>query len=382
MKIFIINPGMVDDYVYELATAMSKNNTSVHVFGSNDYKGKNIIFKNFNYYNYLFDVNNNENINRFPIIKSLLKGLLYFFMHFYLLYSVYKIKPQIIHFQWSRIATIDSFFLYFYKKIPIVYTMHNTTLNHGDPSYANFLSIGFKIFLSRVSCILVHTQYSKRKLSKIFEQFVYKTEIISHGLLKFKSKNKKNKVLFNFTSDNIILFFGNIEHYKGLDILINAMYYLKKDNINLLIVGRGHISLENLKQLSKKLGIEKNIFWRSEYIDEQEVPQIFQLAKAIILPHRHIDQSGVLMSAINFGIPIIASNIGGFSEIIEDGKNGFLFEKENPENLAIKIKKFFIEDYYKRMSNQVAILKKKWKTWDEIAIETIEIYTKVLNKKE
>jgi glycosyltransferase involved in cell wall biosynthesis len=381
MKIFIINPGMVDDYVYELATAMSKNNTFVYVFGSNDYKGKNIKFKNFNYYNYFFDVNNHQKLNDLPRIKSLLKGLLYFFMHFYLLYCVYKIKPQIIHFQWSRIAIIDSCFLYFYKKIPVVYTMHNTTLNHGDASYTNFLSAGFIYFLSSVSCILVHTKYSKRKLLKTFQQFKYKTEIISHGLIQFRSENKKNKALFNFTSNNIILFFGNIEHYKGLDILINAMYYLKKENINLLIVGRGQIALEGLKKISKKLGVEKNIFWRSEYIDEQDVPEIFQLAKVIILPHRHIDQSGVLMSAINFEIPIIASNIGGFSEIIEDGKNGFLFKKGNPENLAIKIKKFFLEDHYKRMSNQVATLKKQWKTWDEIAIETIEIYNKLLNKK-
>ena len=372
---------MVDDYVYELATAMSKNNTFVYVFGSNDYKGKNIKFKNFNYYNYFFDVNNHQKLNDLPRIKSLLKGLLYFFMHFYLLYCVYKIKPQIIHFQWSRIAIIDSCFLYFYKKIPVVYTMHNTTLNHGDASYTNFLSAGFKYFLSRVSCILVHTKYSKRKLLKTFQQFKYKTEIISHGLIQFRSENKKNKALFNFTSNNIILFFGNIEHYKGLDILINAMYYLKKENINLLIVGRGQIALEGLKKISKKLGVEKNIFWRSEYIDEQDVPEIFQLAKVIILPHRHIDQSGVLMSAINFEIPIIASKIGGFSEIIEDGKNGFLFKKGNPENLAIKIKKFFLEDHYKRMSNQVATLKKQWKTWDEIAIETIEIYNKLLNKK-
>lgn len=380
MRIFIINPGMVDDYVYQLASALSKKTTSVHIFGSNDYKSKQIEFINFNYYNYFFDINKNNFISKFPRFKSLLKGVLYVLMHIYLLYCAKKIKPQIIHFQWSRIAVIDCFFLYFYKNINIVYTMHNTTLNHGDTAFANYLNAGFKCFLDRVSSIIVHTKYSQQIFLQSFEQSKDKVKVVPHGLLEFKRPKNTSINPYKFLSQKVILFFGNIQYYKGLDILINAMYYLKKEDIKLLIVGRSQISVKSLKCLSKKLDVEKHIFWRLEYINEEEVSEIFRVAKAIVLPHRHVDQSGVLMSAINFEIPIIASNLGGFSEIIEDGKNGFLFKKEDPEDLALKIKKLFLKDNLRNMSQQVALLKNNWKSWDEIANDTITIYKSILDK--
>lgn len=377
MKVFIVNPGMVDDYVYELATALSKKTISVFIFGSNDYRGKKVNFNNINFYNYFFDINKNKFIRNLPLLKSILKGISYIFMHVHILYNVKKLKPQIIHFQWSRIALLDYLFLFLYPKIPIVYTMHNTTLNHGDASYTNYFNIGFEKFLNKVSFIIVHTKYSKTKFLENHQEYKNKVDIIPHGLLKFNENKKLSMSSFKFNSNKIILFFGNIQHYKGLDILINAMNYLKDESINLLIVGRDQISLKNLKQLAKKLNVDKNIFWRCEYIKEEEVSEIFRIAKVIILPHRHIDQSGVLMSAINFEIPIIASNIGGFAEIIEDGKNGYLFQKENPKDLALKIKNFFISENLDNMSKQIALLKNSWKTWDEIANDTIKIYQKL-----
>lgn len=380
MIVFIINPGMVDDYVYQLASALSKKTASVHIFGSNDYEDKKTEFINFNYYNYFFDINNNNFISKYPKFKSLLKGILYVFMHIYLLYCVKKIKPHIIHFQWSRIAVIDCFFLYFYNHIPVVYTMHNTTLNHGDVSFVNYLNAGFKLFLNRVSSIIVHTKYSQQKFLESFEKYKHKVNVVPHGLLTFKDKKNTPINFYNFASEKVILFFGNIQHYKGLDILINAMYYLKKENIKLLIVGRSQISIKNLKALSKKLDVDKHIFWRLAYITEEEVSETFKVAKAIILPHRHIDQSGVLMSAINFEMPIIASNLGGFSEIIEDGKNGYLFKKEDSEDLALKIKKLFQDSNLKYVSQQVTLLKNNWKSWDEIANDTIKIYKSILEK--
>ena len=157
MKIFIVNPGMVNDYVYELATSMHKNGNIVYVYGSDDYEERSKNFFNFNYYNYFFKV---ENI-KIQSIKRLIKGTLYIFLQFYLLKEVIKEKPKVIHFQWSRIPLLDQFFLIFFKRYSsVVFTLHNTTNNHGDKSFLiSLLSIGYRQLLKEYECIIVHTNY-------------------------------------------------------------------------------------------------------------------------------------------------------------------------------------------------------------------------------
>ena len=129
MKAFIINPGMVNDYIYELSSSLHKLDVSVFLLGSSDYKNRIKSFNNFNYYNFLFNV---ENISS-PRLKRLLKGFLYILLHFYILQLIIKERPDIIHFQWFRIPFLDSLFVGIYKRYcPVIYTIHNTTLNHGD----------------------------------------------------------------------------------------------------------------------------------------------------------------------------------------------------------------------------------------------------------
>lgn len=371
MKIFIVNPGMVNDYVYELATSLHKNGNIVYVYGSDDYEERSKNFFNFNYYNYFFKV---ENI-KIRSIKRLIKGTLYIFLQFYLLKEVIKEKPKVIHIQWSRIPLLDKFFLIFFKRYSrVVLTLHNTTDNHGDRSFlTSLLSLGYRQLLKKYECIIVHTNYSKKKLLSDYPDLSSRVQVIPHGMLRFPKKIK-NELKLSFNSNYVLLFFGNIQHYKGLDVLIEAMYLLKDLDITLLIAGKSNIPLQPLKQRANDLSLEKKIHWHTFFIKDRNVEEIYDYCDFVILPHRHIDQSGILMSAIQFGKPVVATDIGGFSEIIEDGKQGFLFKKEDPVDLSRAIRKIIDANKSLELDNNMSLLRDSWKTWHQIASTTMNIY--------
>ena len=93
------------------------------------------------------------------------------------------------------------------------------------------------------------------------------------------------------------------------------------------------------------------------------------------MPYRHIDQSGVLMTVLTYGKPIIASNLGGFKEIIKDGKHGKLVEPGNPQDLADALTEILKNrDLTNEMGKSVKKLSLNWPDWKEIARQTIEIY--------
>jgi len=376
LKIFLINPGMVDDYAYELASGLSKSGSSVYLFGGTDYTDKEITFKNFNYYNYFFNVNKIKS----KFLKKNLKFLLYIYLQFHILFTIKKEKPDIIHLQWARVPILDMLFISLFKKyVPVIFTLHNTTLNHGDNSSAGkILFFGFKRFLRKTSSIILHTKYSKEKFSSNYSAFIDKAHIIPHGLLSFPPSKKIKKFDFSFHSSIVLLFFGNIEKYKGLDILINALSYLKDERVELLIAGRPNIPIEPYIKLSEDLNVSNMITWHPFFIDDDDVSEIFDNGDLVILPHRNIDQSGVLMSSINFDKPIVASDIGGFSETIENGKHGYLFKLGDSKDLASKILTIIKNNKIDTMSNEVNILKKSWETWEEISNRTLQLYNKVI----
>ena len=379
MKLFLFDPGMVPDYTYELATSLSKASHSINVYSGSDFGDKVLNFKNFNYHRNFINVNSIKN----DFIKKIIKAFLYVFFLFYFLKIVKKERPDILHLQWIRVPIIDNLLMhYFQKYTKVILTLHNTTLNHGDHSsyVAKILSLGFERALKKTTRIILHTNYSKDKFLKGFPSFSDKADIIPHGLLKFPSLSEDNIINYDFGNKTVLLFFGNFNKYKGLDVLIEAMQYLREEEVTLVIAGRPQIPLEPLLDLSKELDVSDKIIWYPHFIDEKYVSEFFQHAHVIILPHRNIDQSGVLATAVYYEKPIIASRIGGFLEVIEDNKHGFLFENGNSEDLSVKISSFIHQNKFEIFSKEMRNLKNSWKSWDEISIDHLAVYTQSLGK--
>ena len=153
-----------------------------------------------------------------------------------------------------------------------------------------------------------------------------------------------------------ILFFGNVVANKRLDLLIDAVKALPMDiqeKVHLNICG--NCTKMNKQDFIDQIGDCKSISTYFKRIPDEEIPELFTKHQFFMLPYEDVAQSGPHMIAYNYNLPVIASNIDGFAERVEDGENGFLFEPRNVESLrdaiikAVEIGK----DGYKQMKDNL-----------------------------
>ena len=116
----------------------------------------------------------------------------------------------------------------------------------------------------------------------------------------------------------VVLFFGLVRPYKGVDLLVEAFASTPADAV-LLVVGMPRTPIEPLERRARELGIAERVRFVPHFVPDEELPSYFRLADMVALPYREIDQSGVLYTALAFGSPLLLSAVGGFPEIAARG---------------------------------------------------------------
>lgn len=158
------------------------------------------------------------------------------------------------------------------------------------------------------------------------------------------SKEEARKVLEIKQDDRVLLFFGFIRKYKGLDILLNAMKLLKRNsstqNIKLLIAGEFYEDEKNYHELLSNPDIKDNLIIHTQFISDSMVKNYLCAANCVVQPYRNATQSGVTPLAYHFEIPMIVTNVGGLPSLVSDKKVGLVAEP-NAESIAKKIAEYF-----------------------------------------
>jgi glycosyltransferase involved in cell wall biosynthesis len=156
------------------------------------------------------------------------------------------------------------------------------------------------------------------------------------------SKDLARKHLNIETDAKIILFFGFIRKYKGLDILLDSIKILQQSNptLKLLIAGEFYDDEKSYKEQIDKLGIEQQLILRTNFINDNEVKYYLCASYVIVQPYRSATQSGVTPLAYHFEIPMIVTNVGGLAALVPDNKVGLIAEP-NAASIAEKIIQFF-----------------------------------------
>ena len=138
----------------------------------------------------------------------------------------------------------------------------------------------------------------------------------------------------------VLLFFGFIRPYKGLDLLLEAMAKLKMDDLKLIIAGEFYTDEKPYFEMVERFGIGEKLVWKNHFISNEEVGIYFCAADLVVQPYKHATQSGVTQIAYHFEKPMIVTNVGGLAEIVPDGISGYLVSPEAMD-IANKIDYFF-----------------------------------------
>jgi glycosyltransferase involved in cell wall biosynthesis len=190
---------------------------------------------------------------------------------------------------------------------------------------------------------------------------------------------KKNKSISRETArrelnieGKIILFFGFVRSYKGLDDLLEALPPVLQKNPDALLVIAGEFWKDKSHYFESitRLGIAPRVRIMDKYIPEDQVATLFSAADLVVLPYRSISQSGVIPLAFAFGTPVIATRVGGNTDWVEDEKNGFLVPTHSPIALASAINRFFLEKKAAAFRKGIAgkIAEMEWNSEKERAV--------------
>lgn len=142
--------------------------------------------------------------------------------------------------------------------------------------------------------------------------------------------------------DRIILFFGFIRRYKGLDLLLQAMAdpAIQAARVRLLIAGEFYEDSHMYLDLIEKLGLQSSLILKTDFIAEAQVKFYLSACDAVIQPYRHATQSGVTPLAYYFEKPMIVTNVGGLPSLVGDGQAGIVCSPD-PSSIAQGILRFY-----------------------------------------
>lgn len=237
----------------------------------------------------------------------------------------------------------------------------------GDRSFTNYFLKVPDAFITMSEKVLADLRtFQPEKPARLVTHPLYDTfgEIIS--------KEQARKHLGLKLNEKIILFFGFIRNYKGLDILFEAMAVekIKDAGIRLLVAGEFYEEEKKYQDQIERLGIRDRLILKTDFIPDSEVQYYLCAADAVIQPYRNATQSGVTPLAYHFEKPMVVTNVGGLPALVPDKKAGLVVEP-NPVSLADGIIRFYQlgENYFIQHLRE----EKKKYSWDVLVSNILEL---------
>lgn len=266
-------------------------------------------------------------------------GINILFTNIKLLNLLKTLNPQIIHF--DDISGRLTLFALLVRNIKIVLNVHDPSHHFGEQNWTTrFIR---KLLFKKVSAFCTFSNFSKSLFEKIYAPVV---PLIGLRLVPYKSYLHFEKGLVSgidkSPNEKVLLFFGRISQYKGLDELLLTFTKVKRKfpDLKLVVAGTGLYQFH----IPPELVGSPSLILMNRFILQEEIKSIFEQADVLICPYRDATQSGVLMTAAIFEIPAIVSNVGALPEYIRDGENGYIYDINDEMGLENAILKFLFKN--------------------------------------
>jgi D-inositol-3-phosphate glycosyltransferase len=305
-------------------------------------------------------------------------------------------RPKVFHVLWNyKFQLFDrTLLLLYYKALgkKIVFTAHNVNAakRDGNESVLNRLSLKAQYRL--VDHIFVHTDKMKYELLNGFGVSEETVSVIPFGInnsvpdTELSPTGAKQKLGIS-CAEKTILFFGHIRPYKGLDYLVAAFQQiaLREQSYRLIIAGEPKKesvqSWREIQQTIERGRIGEQVIQQIRFISDEETEMFFKAADVLVLPYTEVFQSGVLFLAYNFGLPVIATDVGSLRDDIVEGETGYICRPSDAADLARAIETYFESELFKTLDDRRAEIKdfaRRRNSWDVVSDKTCNVYAQLL----
>ncbi len=291
--------------------------------------------------------------------------------------TIGKIKPDVIHLTTLLAPPLSSSILFYRldKKYPLILTKHGIFSDSSGVVRVLESLLLLSERLAKFQRIIVHDQKDKETLIRRNSSSASKISIIPHGIYSFFTEFGQEIA----PEKGCILFFGYIKQYKGLEYLLKAVPLVSQEvpNLKVIIAGEGDLSL--YKSLLKDAD-ESRFEIHNEFVTNEKAAELFKRAEIVVLPYSTMrsGQSGILHIAYAFSKPVVATNVGGIPEVLEDGKTGYIVPPQDASALADGLVKLLKNDELKEEMSRNIDKKVGDLSWDAVAQKTLAVYREVV----
>lgn len=276
-----------------------------------------------------------------------------------------------------------------YLKVPLVATIHSTEVgrSHGLHGPDSYLIDGFEWWLTYEAKRVIVASYSmKREVEEHFHLPSEKIDVIPNAIdaSKYEVNIDRGAVKRKFGIDpgeRVVLFIGRLVPQKGAEYLIMATPKIIEQHpeARIVIVGNGWVK-GHLLNLALSTGYSHKITFLG-FISDRDLIELTLSSDVLVIPSIYEPFGIVALEGMAAGVPIVASNVGGLSEVIEHDKTGFLAYRESPDSIAWGVNRILSDPGYASWLVQNA--KKKIRevySWEAVARRTIEVYKRTIEE--
>src|SRR5919197_3632787 len=276
---------------------------------------------------------------------------------------------DLMHYQWLTLEPLDAWLLP--RARPRVLTAHNVLSHEHQLGQAS----ARRRLLRSMDAVVVHSQHGAEQAA-VGGADPSRVRVIPHGAFDYLTRQRQELPLpdeLAHVARKVVLFFGLVREYKGVDLLLRAFRLVEHD-AELWVVGAPRIDMARLHELAGP-----RVRFVERFVPDPEIPAYFRRADLVVLPYRDIDQSGVLYTALAFGKPLVLSARGGFVELAERHGAARLGPPGDEEALAAALEDLLTDDAARAELAAAAVRAAAGPySWDTVAERTLALYRELL----
>ena len=284
------------------------------------------------------------------------------------------VDADVVHYQWLTVPALDARLLP--ARHPRLMTAHYVL----PPSPTRRQRADAQRVFGAMDAVVAHSEHGARRLREEVGLDPGRVRVIPHGAFDYLTRLPEERLLpaeLEGAEGPVILFFGLLRPYKGIDTLLEAFRQL--EGAELWVVGNPRMDVAPLHRLAD--AAPGRVRFLTRFVEDAEIPPIFRRADLVVLPYRDAEHSGVLYTGLAFGKPLVLSTVGGFPEVAATHA-ARLVSPEDPAGLAEALSELVGDaGARERLAAAAHEAAAGPYSWDAVAAQTMALYDELMESR-